>query len=241
MTTACRSGVATSRAARGSRPRAGQGVGGLRAHQRVPAHAGPVPTVRPPERCGLPALLAENVELTGAGISAGTAADAKALPNIGGMVAGADSIETWMCCDTATAPPVRGRARAVRSGHLPACLRRGRVRQLESALRAFTCHLALHSGLAPRTDEVAFVDIDSKAKQVHGPARQGASFGCTKQRGLHLRIVTVTTGTIRHRLINIPARIATGARRFTLHLPRHWRWEHDFADLWTATGHRLIT
>ncbi|WP_406190772.1 transposase [Streptomyces sp. NBC_01017] len=31
------------------------------------------------------------------------------------------------------------------------------------------------------------------------------------------------TGTIRRHLINIPARIATGARRLTLHLPEHWR------------------
>ncbi|AWK10429.1 hypothetical protein AB0I99_15515 [Streptomyces spongiicola] len=40
-----------------------------------------------------------------------------------------------------------------------------------------------------------FVDIDSKVKQVYGPANQGASFGYTKQRGLHFQIVTVKTGT----------------------------------------------
>ncbi|MFD4758771.1 hypothetical protein ACFWOJ_07710 [Streptomyces sp. NPDC058439] len=33
----------------------------------------------------------------------------------------------------------------------------------------------------------------------------------------------IATGTIRHHLINIPARTATGARRFTLHLPHLWR------------------
>ncbi|WP_345128167.1 IS1380 family transposase, partial [Streptomyces chiangmaiensis] len=49
------------------------------------------------------------------------------------------------------------------------------------------------------------------------------------------------TGTIRRHLISIPARIATGARRLTLHLPEHWRWADDFADLWTATGQRMTT
>jgi hypothetical protein len=71
----------------------------------------------------------------------------------------------------------------------------GHVRQLESAVRAFTCNLAAHTGLVPKTDEVVFVDIDSKVKQVYGPAKQGASFGYTKQRGLHFQIVTVKTAT----------------------------------------------
>ncbi|MFC3351379.1 IS1380 family transposase, partial [Streptomyces echinoruber] len=49
------------------------------------------------------------------------------------------------------------------------------------------------------------------------------------------------TGTIRRHLISIPARIATGARRLTLHLPQPWRWADDFTDLWTATGQRMVT
>ena len=34
-----------------------------------------------------------------------------------------------------------------------------------------------------------------------------------------------TTGTIRRKLINVPARVATSARRLTLHLPQAWPWE----------------
>ncbi|MFJ8540280.1 IS1380 family transposase [Streptomyces sp. NPDC093591] len=49
------------------------------------------------------------------------------------------------------------------------------------------------------------------------------------------------TGTIRRHLINIPARIATGARRLTLHMPQLWCWTDDFTDLWTATGQRMLT
>ena len=49
------------------------------------------------------------------------------------------------------------------------------------------------------------------------------------------------TGTIRRHLIHIPARIATGARRITLHLPQLWPWTGDFTHLWTATGQRMVT
>jgi hypothetical protein len=40
-----------------------------------------------------------------------------------------------------------------------------------------------------------------------------------------------TGSTIRRTLINVPARIATTARRIRLHLPEHWPWAEDFTDL----------
>ena len=43
-----------------------------------------------------------------------------------------------------------------------------------------------------------------------------------------------TTATIRAHLINVPARIARGARRLTLHLPEGWPWEAAWAGLHTA-------
>jgi hypothetical protein len=100
---------------------------------------------------------------------------------------------------------------------------------------------------------IVYLDIDSKVKQVCAPAKQGASFGYTKVRGLHFQIVTASTAssrpvvfatrlskgsagsglasrfhakatgaTIRRTLVNIPARIASSARRIRLHLPEHW-------------------
>ncbi|SCE55581.1 hypothetical protein GA0115245_15161, partial [Streptomyces sp. di188] len=57
------------------------------------AHAGLVPVIRLAERCGLPALVAEKVKLAGARNGAGAAADAKAMSIVGGMTAGADSID----------------------------------------------------------------------------------------------------------------------------------------------------
>jgi hypothetical protein len=43
-----------------------------------------------------------------------------------------------------------------------------------------------------------------------------------------------TTATIRRKLINVPARIASSARRVTLHLPAHWPWEIAWSDLFTS-------
>jgi hypothetical protein len=43
-----------------------------------------------------------------------------------------------------------------------------------------------------------------------------------------------TTATIRAHLINVPARLARGARRLTLHLPERWPWEPAWAALHTA-------
>ncbi len=48
---------------------------------------------------------------------------------------------------------------------------------------------------------------------------------------LHAR---ATTGTLRARLINVPARIARSARRLALHLPAHWPWQTGWTALFTA-------
>jgi hypothetical protein len=43
-----------------------------------------------------------------------------------------------------------------------------------------------------------------------------------------------TTATIRAHLINVPARLACGARRLILYLPEHWPWEPTWAALHAA-------
>ncbi|SHN88501.1 hypothetical protein SAMN05660350_04546, partial [Geodermatophilus obscurus] len=40
---------------------------------------------------------------------------------------------------------------------------------------------------------------------------------------------------IRAQLINVPARIASSARRLRLHLPRNWPWQTGYQQLFTAT------
>jgi len=44
-------------------------------------------------------------------------------------------------------------------------------------------------------------------------------------------LAKATTATVRRKLIHLPCRIATSARRITLHLPRDWPWETAWADL----------
>jgi len=46
-------------------------------------------------------------------------------------------------------------------------------------------------------------------------------------------LAEATTPTIRRKLINIPARIASSARRVTLHLPTDWPWESAWTELFT--------
>jgi len=45
-----------------------------------------------------------------------------------------------------------------------------------------------------------------------------------------------TTGTIRRKLIHVPARMATSARRLVMHLPRAWPWQHPWTKLFTAVS-----
>lgn len=45
-------------------------------------------------------------------------------------------------------------------------------------------------------------------------------------------LARATTATIRRKLINVPARIATSARRLRLHLPANWPWEKGWSALY---------
>src|SRR3954447_14097673 len=44
-------------------------------------------------------------------------------------------------------------------------------------------------------------------------------------------LARATTGTIRRTLIAVPARVASSARRLTLHLPKNWPWQHRWTTL----------
>jgi hypothetical protein len=45
------------------------------------------------------------------------------------------------------------------------------------------------------------------------------------------QLAKATTATIRRKLITVPGRVATSARRVTLHLPRAWPWETAWTEL----------
>jgi Transposase DDE domain group 1 len=46
-------------------------------------------------------------------------------------------------------------------------------------------------------------------------------------------LARATTATIRRKLIAVPARIASSARRLTVHLPTSWPWETEWTELFT--------
>ncbi len=46
-------------------------------------------------------------------------------------------------------------------------------------------------------------------------------------------LVRATTATIRRQLITVPARVASSARRVTLHLPTAWPWRSAWTRLFT--------
>jgi hypothetical protein len=52
------------------------------------------------------------------------------------------------------------------------------------------------------------------------------------------RLARARTATIRRTLITVPARIASSARRLTLHLPRDWPWETAWNTLFHNLFHR---
>jgi hypothetical protein len=49
------------------------------------------------------------------------------------------------------------------------------------------------------------------------------------------KLTKATTGTIRRTLVSVPARIASSARRLTLHLPTDWPWETPWNTLFDRT------
>jgi hypothetical protein len=52
---------------------------------------------------------------------------------------------------------------------------------------------------------------------------------------------TITTATLRTRLLAVPARIVHTARRLHLRLPRHWPWEADYQQLRHAIARLALT
>lgn len=50
------------------------------------------------------------------------------------------------------------------------------------------------------------------------------------------KLTKATTGTIRTKLVSVPARVASSARRVTLHLPRDWPWEREWTRVYTAAN-----
>jgi hypothetical protein len=114
-----------------------------------------------------------------------------------GMVAGADSIDDMALLrhgamgrlfDRTYAPSTLGSfLREFRFGH---------VRQLDAVASRFLIALAGRTDLlAAKPSDLVLVDVDDSIIEVHGHAKQGASFGYTRVRGLNMLLATASTNT----------------------------------------------
>jgi hypothetical protein len=124
----------------------------------------------------------------------GANAGGKVTALVAGMVAGADSIDDMALLrhgamgrlfDRTYAPSTLGSfLRAMSFGH---------VRQLDAVAARFLARLAGQSDLLAGSEGMVLVDIDDSIIEVHGHAKQGASFGYTRVRGLNMLLATAST------------------------------------------------
>ncbi|MFE4958226.1 transposase [Streptomyces sp. NPDC056653] len=135
------------------------------------------------------------MKLTGARNGAGAAADAKVTSIVGGMAAGADSIDDLHVLRHGAMPAVFAGARAPSTlGTFLRAFTHGHALQLHAVHRRFLAALAAHTPLLPGSDELAFIDVDSTHKRVYGRTKQGAEYGRFKGiRTLHPLLATVCT------------------------------------------------
>jgi len=124
-------------------------------------------------------------------------AAAKATCVVGGMLAGADSIDDLDLLRRGGMTKLFGGVRAASAlGTFLRSLTHGHVQQLDKV------NAGLLAGLTARVpdlltgadvDGIAFLDVDDTVREVHGHAKQGAAFGYTKQRGLNIQLATIST------------------------------------------------
>jgi hypothetical protein len=159
------------------------------------AQAGLVPVVRMAERCGLARLVTDKVKLSGAKNGAGAAADAKVTSIVGGMVAGADSIDDLDVLRHGAMPALFAGVRAPSTlGTFLRAFTHGHALQLHAVHRQFLVSLAAHTPLLPGAGATAFIDVDSTHKRVYGRTKQGAEYGRFKGiRTLHPLLATICT------------------------------------------------
>ncbi len=125
-------------------------------------------------------------------------AGAKTAAVVGGMLAGADSIDDLDLLRHGGMGRLFGGVRAPSTlGTFLRGFTHGHVQQLDAAGGRFLAgSTARVSGLltgADTTDGIAFVDVDDTIREVHGHAKQGAAFGYSGVRGLNLQLATISS------------------------------------------------
>ena len=126
-------------------------------------------------------------------------ASAKTAAVVGGMLAGADSIDDLDLLRHGGMDRLFAGVRAPSTlGTFLRSFTHGHVQQLDKIGGG------LLSGLAARVpgllagggaEGIAFLDVDDTVREVHGYAKQGAAFGYTGARGLNVQLATISTPT----------------------------------------------
>src|SRR5665647_291078 len=176
--------------------------------------AGLVPVMRLAERAGLGRLANEWLSVpTDKGANAGV----KVASLVGGMVAGADSIDDMAVLRHG------GMRKLFTSCYAPSTLGSflrsfafGHVRQLDAVASRFVRNLAEEAPLLVTNDAegYVFVDVDDTIIEVHGYQKQGSGYGYSGVRGINAFLATVKTTT------SAPVIIAQRLRRGACGSPR---------------------
>jgi hypothetical protein len=156
--------------------------------------AGVVPVMRLAAAAGLGDVAGQLLTVpTDKGANAG----GKVTALVCGMVAGADSIDDMALLRHGAMSRLFERTYAPSTlGSFLREFRFGHVRQLDAVASRFLTALAGRTGLlAAESSDLVMVDIDDSIVEVHGHAKQGASFGYTRVRGLNMLLATVSTAT----------------------------------------------
>ena len=153
--------------------------------------AGLAPVLALAQRCGLAELVDDKLTLPAGG---GVNAHLKVPGLIGGMVAGADSIDDMDLLRHGGMDRLFGGVRAPSTlGTFLRAFTFGHVRQLDSVAARMLAELAARTPLLAGADQVAYVDVDDTVKATYGYAKQGAGYGYSGVKGLNALIATVST------------------------------------------------
>jgi hypothetical protein len=157
--------------------------------------AGLLPIMRLAERAGLRNLADRWLSVpTDKGANAGM----KVSSLVGGMVAGADSIEDMALLRHG------GMKKIFTSCYAPSTLGSflrsftfGHARQLDAVASRLLVNLAREAPIVPVGSDggLVFVDVDDTIIEVHGYQKQGAGFGYSGVRGINALLATVSTAT----------------------------------------------
>ena len=157
------------------------------------ASAGLVPAVVLAQQVGIGRLADHHLTVPG---SAGANAGAKVMCLVAGMVAGADSIDDLGVLRHGAMGKLFDQVRAPST--LGTFLREftfGHVRQLDAVASRTLIGLASQTPVLAGISEGCWIDIDDTIDRVYGAAKQGASFGYTRVRGLNAQLATISTST----------------------------------------------